>query len=138
MDSFYLSSIELDTFTGAAVSYSIPGENGMVEFKAKKFDPVHPDLSDILLVGLKCRVAWLLGFDISAQELPVSPCGAIYPKDGEVIYIARVKGPEGAYKVKTPKIKCTEEDDSIRVLLEAEAREYILFGKSAQLSIFGE
>ena len=138
MEAFNLLSIELDKWSGASVAYTFQQENGVTEVKVKMDTPRHPDLTNLFEIGLKSRVAWLLGFDITAEDLPVYPCGAAYPKNGEVVYSAYIEGPVGRYKAKTPKVKFTQEDSDLFALIESEAREYVINGKSAQLSIFGE
>lgn len=129
------TSIELDTFSGASVAYSVPGESGETEFKTKSPRPVHPDFRDLFLVGLKKRVTWLLGFPEEAEEIVV-PTGVAFPSATTVVYTATVEGPKGNYKVKTPKIS-DKEDRSILDEIIKEADAYV-DGKSAELSIFGE
>lgn len=131
------TSIELDTFSGASVAYSIPGDNGETEFKTKSPRPVHPDFRDLFMTGLKNRVTWLLGFPETDTDI-VNPIGVAFPSPTTVVYSAIIKGPKGNYKAKTPKIKINElEDRPIldEIIKEAEA---YLEGKSAELSIFGE
>lgn len=137
MEDFKLLSIELDALGGASISYTHEGLDGPEEFKTKQTRTIHPDLRDLFLQGLRKRVTWLLGFPEDCEE-SVTPIGLSVSGKDTLIYHARVGGPAGVYKVKTPKIFSNEEDDKFFSEIEKEAKAYIYDGKGAQLSIFGD
>lgn len=139
--NFSLNSVELGKFGGLVVDYSVATDDGVESFKITTARLIHPDLQ-VLFDALKERVAWLLGF----KEVPVpeddapemlTVIGVKFHDNGDVVFTAWVRGPEGAYKVKTPKAMMPEEYGNILVELGNEVRLY-LDGKGAQLSIFGE
>ena len=129
-------SFEMDSFAGASVKYTEPGDEGAQEFSAKLTRIPHPDLTDILRTGLQDWTGFLLGFPEDCREI-VSPCGVAFPKDGYVQITAIVTGPTCTYKVKLPKVAIPVEYGALFVGLLGEIGLY-LDGKSSQLSLFGE
>lgn len=135
LDTFHLLSAELDPMGGLTASYTICPADEVVEFKAKSIVLTHPDLRD-LFEQLRKRVTFLLGFPEEAAEV-VYCKGITYPGDGKVIFHARVIGPEGDYKVKTPKVRIKEDETALLESIDKEVYAYLFEHKNAELSIFG-
>ncbi|MBO7509819.1 MAG: hypothetical protein J6T35_01425 [Bacteroidales bacterium] len=135
LDTFRLLSVELDPMGGLSASYTIAPADEVVEFKAKSIVMVHPDLRD-LFEQLRERVTFLLGFPAEAAEV-IYCKGVTYPGDGKVIFHARIVGPEGDYKVKTPKVRILKDEEALFESINKEVYAYLFEHKNAELSIFG-
>lgn len=136
-DVFRLLSVELNNAGGLTASYTIALDDDPVEYKVKALALPHPDLK-CLLENLGERVTFILGFPPEAKEV-IHCTGVSFPSAGKVVYHALVHGPMGAYSVKCPKLHKLN-DDEAKVLeeLEKEVYRYLMEGKSAQLTIFGD
>lgn len=137
---FHLESVEQGKFGGLSVSYSITA-NGIEQYKTEQGRMEHPDLR-ALLNQYRERAEFALGFphqdENEDERYLVNPVGYFVKDDESFVLSVAVAGPVGTYKVKTPKLlKSTEEDERF-TLLEDEVFAYLFEGKSAQLSIFGD